>query len=318
MKKETVVKSAGGRTEMTDYKIVVPLDGSRLAEHPLAYIKSLKRLVDGDVSVQLLSCIAVSDQAAGLDEVEARDRAANLLSTYLREVATDLHEHAGVEVTKRIITGVPSYALTNEILAQKPDLLVVATHGRSGVSRWRFGSVADKLIRSVECNTLVIGPKSTENETWVDTEIEAPFQSILVPLDGSGLAEHGLTVARDFAARYGSELHLVSVVNAASAAAGFGVEGFYGPAIYEATIEETREYLAKTRCNGTAREQTVVMTGDAATVLEDYVRQHSIGLVVMTTHGRGGLIRTALGSVTDRMLSASAAPVLVVRPRESE
>src|SRR4051794_13763825 len=97
---------------MAKYKIVVPLDGSRLAEHPLAYLSALNYLGDkGDTSVTLLSAIDINERYPGLNEVESRERASNLMASYLREVAGDVREHACIEVETRMVTGLPDRML---------------------------------------------------------------------------------------------------------------------------------------------------------------------------------------------------------------
>jgi nucleotide-binding universal stress UspA family protein len=298
---------------MAQYKIMVPLDGSRLAEHSLVYLDALRSV--GESQVLLLSVVDEAEDFRALDPDEALTREENILATYLREVAGDVKQHLGIEVETRVVAGSPAVSILEQAANYSPDLLVISTHGRSGISRWRLGSVADKVIRGAVCNTLVVGPKAAERGTWIDARIMEPFKSLLVPLDGSGLAETALPVAAMFAESYGAQIHLVRVVQVPATADGMGVISSM-PDLLDTLIEAARSYLSSAATKlGRPDVKTDVLVGGAAWQLEDYVSGNAIDLVIMTSHGRGGFVRTALGSVTDRLLGG-AAPVLVVRPHE--
>jgi nucleotide-binding universal stress UspA family protein len=263
----------------------------------------------------LLSVVDEAEDFHSLDPNEALAREENLLATYLREVAADIKQHLGIEVETRVVAGSPANSILEEAARYSPDLLVISTHGRSGFSRWRLGSVVDKVIRGAVCNTLIVGPKAAERGTWIDARIMEPFKSLLVPLDGSVLAEAALPVASMFAACYGAQIHLVRAVSVPVAADGMG-EVSYMPDLLDTLIKSAQAYLRNTAAQLARPDvKTDVLVGAAAWRLEEYVAAKGIDLVVMTSHGRGGFVRTALGSVTDRLLGG-AAPVLVVRPQE--
>jgi nucleotide-binding universal stress UspA family protein len=293
------------------YKVLVPLDGSRLAENSLVYLDALRSL--GESQVLLLSVVDEAEEFQSLDSGESSAREENLLVTYLKEVSADLQHHLGINVETKVVHGAPAACVIDEVTRYMPDLLVISTHGRSGMSRWRLGSVADKVIRGAGCNTLVVGPKASERSTWIDARIMEPFKSLLVPLDGSALAETALPVAANFAESYGSTVHLVRVVGIPATAGALGES--YMPDMLGTLEDAAKTYLTNIATTLKASTKADVLIGGAAWQLEDYVDANAIDLVVMTSHGRGGLIRTALGSVTDRMLGG-AAPVLVVRPRQ--
>jgi nucleotide-binding universal stress UspA family protein len=296
---------------VTDYKILIPLDGSRTAEHALVYLKALKAM--GNCSVRLLSVADETEDFHHEHEQEALERESNLLSTYLREVARDVEQYASVAVQPKVVRGVPALRVAEEVESFQPDLVLISTHGRTGISRWRLGSVADKVVRSLTCNTLVVGPSATEDEVWIDAGIEEPFKSILVPLDGSDLGNAALPVASRFAETYSSTLHLVRVVSMMYG--GSFYEGAYIPEYTDALLDGGAEQLkeAVARLDPAQARETAVLMGDPASQLESYVKERHIDLVVMTSHGRGGVLRTALGSVADRMLAEAKAPVLIVR-----
>jgi nucleotide-binding universal stress UspA family protein len=298
---------------MAQYKILIPLDGSRLAEHSLVYLDAVRSM--GDSQVLLFSVIDDAEALYKISPREAYDRERNLLSTYLREVAGDISKHLGIEVDTKVVAGSPAERILEEAAKYSPNLLVVSTHGRSGFSRWRLGSVADKVIRGAACNTMVVGPKATEHEIWLDARIVEPFKRLLVPLDGSVLAESALPIASSFANTYGAQVHLVRVVSIPATGVGVG-EAAFTPDLVDSLVEGASSYLEGTLAKFELDDaKTDVLVGGAAWRLADYIAENSIDLVVMTSHGRSGFLRTALGSVTDRLLGG-AAPVLVVRPQE--
>ncbi|HEX6104344.1 MAG TPA: universal stress protein [Gemmatimonadales bacterium] len=145
------------------------------------------------------------------------------------------------------------------------------------------------------------------------------FRSILVPLDGSAVAEQALSVGASLARRAGAPLHLVSVQEPVPVAVTAEV-GYYGVDLEREAREELTRYLAGTldvaRKTGGLDVQGEVIDGAAAEALTDYVARHDIGLVVMTTHARKGLGRLWLGSVADRLLRRLSVPMLLLHPGE--
>ena len=301
---------------MSEFKVLIPLDGSRTAEHSLVYLDALKAL--GSLQGCFVSVIDDAEEPRTRTAEEADDREENLLSTYLREIAGDVEKYSGVKLETKVLRGSPAERIISEAHDFAPDLIIVSTHGRSGTTRWRFGSVADKVIRGAQCNTLVIGPNATEQESWIDCKLVLPFKSILLPVDGSALAEQAIEVAQMFARGFNSTVHIVRIVPIPTATMGYGAEVAYVPDVLDSLVEGAKANVSDVRSHfGGMSATTEVVVGNAADELEKYSRQHKIDLVVMTSHGRGGFLRTALGSVTDRMLAAGSAPVLVVRPSDS-
>jgi nucleotide-binding universal stress UspA family protein len=263
-----------------------------------------------ELEIELLAVVNPEESVRGLVRGEDEAREHNLLATYLREVQVDIGTHLGLEATTKVLHGLPSARIGAEAEEFRADLLIISTHGRSGVSRWRIGSVADKVVRAATCNVLVIGPRAAEAASWY-AEFTPAFRSILVPLDGSDLAEQALPLAVQFAERFDSTLHLVQVVSVP-------IYGGLGETVQPDTmsiVQESAESYLSSIAKRISRPdvKTSVRIGSVAIELSDYVSENRIELVAMTTHGRGGVVRTALGSVTDRLLGLQA-PVLVVRP----
>jgi nucleotide-binding universal stress UspA family protein len=300
-----------GRNErevaVPEYRVIVPLDGSKLAEHSLAYVPALKHF--GTPSVLLISVVDEKADLYAANPQELADREFNVVSTYLREVAANLESMSGVNVVTEVVRGDPPECILDAVARFSADLLVISTHGRSGISRWRLGSVADKVIRSAACDTLVVGPRTGETAS--------AFKAVLLPLDGSELAEQAIPAVKKFAAGFGSAVHIVRVVQIPTPVVDVTVGGgYYVPDVLEALQETAEDYVAKAArlFDPSTAVTTQVIIGYPSTELENYVTQHGIDLVIATSHGRGGIARAALGSVTDRLLGGTA-PILVVRAR---
>jgi nucleotide-binding universal stress UspA family protein len=291
-------------------KVLIPLDGSKLAEHSLAYVPALRPL--GLTEVELVSVIEPESVPARRGH-EDEERERNLLNTYLQKIAGEMHAHTTLDVKTRVLAGPAPQVIIQEAETYRPDFLVISTHGSSGLTRWRFGSVADKVIRGAEWPTIVVGPTAAEHESWLEERLMPVFRTVLVPLDGSELAEQALPQARRFLEAFGAQLHLVSIVTLGS----LGLNDAWAGVSKQLTDDLTSdagEYLKGVRdhAQGLGEPLLAVRFGSPAEALEDYVSENAIDLVIMTSHGRSGFVRTALGSTTDRLLGG-AAPVLIVR-----
>ena len=152
------------------------------------------------------------------------------------------------------------------------------------------------------------------------------FDNILVPLDGSELSERALPLAQNLAEKFGSTIHLIHVItreNEYSAARGTESAAVAEMAmdtvrrLNEDRLNRGRRYVGQvgsqlSGAGAKVESQYAVKEGDAAQNIVDYVKEHSISLVVMSTHGHGGIRRLLVGSVTDRVIRSFEVPVLVV------
>ena len=299
---------------MPDLTALVPLDGTKLSESALSLLPFLQSL--GCRRACLVS-VWESDWAepratpgGGTGEMkEAAERGRAYLEAYLK-LRTDALKSSGMEVETVVRVGRAAEEVLHVARDVKADLVLIATHGRSGVSRWRLGSVADKIINAATCPTLVIGP---------NVEIKlAPYElkRIMVPLDGSEIAEEALPVARWIAETSGAGIDIVRVV-APPAMAVDPMVGVYPVDLIKAMEEGATLYLDRVAKDiGTSKPvRTQLLSGPVSEELRRYLQANPADLVVMTSHGRQGIVRWALGSVADRLLHGPA-PVLVLRPEE--
>jgi nucleotide-binding universal stress UspA family protein len=295
---------------MNDRPVVVPIDGSSLAERAVPYAVAFAKATGGK-----LLLVAVSEGVgARLDggrrpgqEIEEHEQ--QHYRRYLESTAKNFAAK-GLDIETELRIGTAADEILRVVEEREPRLLVLATHGRSGLGRWRYGSVANRLMREAHAPTLVVGPKVLN----ADPEAVA-IKRILVPLDGSPLAEAALRPAAELANALGAELVLAQVLRWMSQTYVYDVPGVDVAGLDRDLADTAQAYLAKLRQGlaTTHHVEATVVRGLPADCLSDLVESAAIQLVVMTSHCRSGVTRALLGSVAERMLQA-AAPVLLVRP----
>ncbi len=200
--------------------------------------------------------------------------------------------------------------LIDEIDIRRADLVLMATHGRSGPGRWVHGSVADAVLRDSPVPVVLISPNTTR--AW---SIDRP-PTILVPLDGSELSEAGIGPAGALASAVGARLVLLRVEQAPPA-------GAYGePAVYpafdpQADVDAAKQYLTgvAARLHPSVCEAHIrVEFGQPAPTIVRVADEEQADFISMATHGRSGLARLVLGSVAARVLQHASVPLVLIRP----
>lgn len=293
---------------MSEPLIVVPLDGSDLSEAAVPYARAVAKATDA--RLLLLTVWEGAEQALVADLAEDLfKQGEERYQSYLAGVAKEV-EAEGVEAETDLRIGHPTEEILRVLEEREPRLLVMATHGRSGLSRWWYGSVASALVRQAPVPTMMVGPKVLEGGAPTGV-----IQRVLVPLDGSPLAESALQPALELAEKLGASLVLAQVVRWASQAYAFGVPDLDVAQIDRELTAAAQQYLARAKEELRTEQpvETKVLHGPPSEALIDLEAAEKIDLVVMASHARSGLIRAALGSVADRMLQGKA-PVLLIRP----
>jgi nucleotide-binding universal stress UspA family protein len=299
------------------HHILVPLDGSALAESVLPGVQTLARLTGADMTLmqavepltsllELAASWEFGNMAA--ERQEAAEQAAHV---YLTAIAGRLVT-AGIAAQPRVVSGRAAEAILQT--AREFDLIAMATHGRGGVSRWVYGSVTDKVLRGAPVPVLLL-------RADLDVPVAADrLRRILVPLDGSALAEQALPLAATLARQAGASLILLQSTGWARAAVAdypaFFAGGLGADHLLEQAEESARAYLAQVSRRLGEQGLTVqleVTPEPAADAILAGAAAQQADLIVMSTHGRGGLGRWVYGSVADRVLRLATLPVLLVR-----
>jgi nucleotide-binding universal stress UspA family protein len=294
--------------------ILVPLDGSELAERALPYATRLARAVDGRVTLVRASWVYPFQYAQDTDELP---RDAQRVTEELADAAATLRRQ-GVAVETHLASGEPHKVIEDAARGRRADLIVMSTHGRGGLGRWVYGSVAAEVLRHAGASVLLV-PAACDHEWPTDRRLR-----VLVPLDGSDLAEEVLTGASALAAATGAELVLVRVVDPGRARP-TGVQIVSAPPSYvvayqhdpEAELTHARHYLEDVaeRLHGAAPVRSVrAEVGAPSATIAAVARDEGVDLIAMATHGRGGLSGLLMGSTAAATLQRAGVPVLLVRP----
>ncbi len=293
-------------------KILVPLDGSPFAEHVLAHLPALS--VGKETEVFLLQVLESNryQAAIALETFDAGvlQRIREEAERYLKTKARELREQ-GYRAHAMIAEGDVAWNICQVAEAQEVDLIAMTTHGRTGLERLLLGSVADRVIRTATQPVYLVRPDREQAHSL-------QVQRILVPLDGSELAELALIPAQDLARFHRASLVLVQVVEPVEVyAEGYVYGEAYAPLPATEELEKlAREYLDQVaqqlRSQGFETEQ-VVLRARAPEGIVQASRDHGVDMVVMTTHGRSGLSRWVFGSVAEKVVRLSPCPLLLVR-----
>ena len=299
-------------------KILCSTDFSEYSEHAMRYATAFSKISGGTIDcVHVVDTgfvkdgsmdgvyVSSADLQRSLDAI--KETAEKELGHFIRK------EHfLGVDMTPHLREGHAAgeiVKLADEIGA---DLLIIATHGRSGLERLVFGGTCDKVLRLSKTPVLAI--KHPEHEA-LEEDGSLKINRILCPLDFSELSQSGLGLAADLARQFGATIVLAHVVDAR----------FDYPEWTAQVAMNTSEYLAKSAEEhlksvaekmGGVETEIFVTQGVPHRVLTDKTKENDIDLVIITTHGRKGLARALLGSVTEKVVRSAGCPVLTVRPNE--
>ena len=288
-------------------RIIVPLDGSSNAELALPYVRALSTGLNAQIElVRVVEPVRfeVTEAAYGAD-VEGVLRARRQTGEeYLRGAARELSD-SGLNVSQTLHDGLAAGTIVR-LAAEAPDtLIVMSARGLSAIPRWLLGSVTDRVLHSAETPLLVT--------KWSDGGFgeDGVLKTVIVPLDGSALAESALPHASGIAAALKLSVTLAWVSDT--------------PKEFQGAMDLTgRDYLSaaadKVAELGVEGVDWGIFHGDPAHAVLELAEATPGSVIAMATHGRAALARFVVGSVTERVVHHSKSPVLVIRPthRESE
>ena len=297
-------------------RMLIPLDGSKLAENVLPYARALAGAMD--LRIELLSVVDTMDFARTTHAGHVRDfdpiieAAVREGEQYLENVARSF---TGSTVNCVVEQGQADQIIIEKAAGDKETLIGMATRGRSGIHRWLMGSVAEKVLRGATNPLLLVRGNEEGKSDGV-----ANLKSIIVPLDGSKVAETVLPRAIELAKKLRLEIVLTRAYQIPLSSAYARADAPYIPnsdALLNVVREEAGAYLEakvnELKQNGIEKVSSILLVGSGADEIIDLARSTPDNLIAMCTHGRSGVKRWALGSVTEKVVRHSGDPVLVVR-----
>lgn len=298
-------------------RILVPLDGSSLAEQALACAMTLAWGMPAELV--LLRAIWIPPDVLEIldkDTVELNAIVAQLeaeANSYLGTLVEQLRD-AGLSARPIVRRGPAAETIVDYAGQVAIDQIIMATHGYSGIKRWTHGSVAERVLQTARAPLLLV--RVSEQNVASDWQQPARCRRILVPLDGSSVAEQILPTVTTIAQALSGELILFQVPIAH--VSGWMTGEWYLPVqgVLETAEEDAQVYLSRvadTLMGQGLAVATATAIGSVASCIIEYAEVNQIDLIAMCTHGRTGMARWALGSIADRVLRAGSTPILLVR-----
>jgi nucleotide-binding universal stress UspA family protein len=303
-------------------RILVPLDGSPLAEKCLPYAE--------DMAEHLGSEIMIVNVASPLERTDKPDYQA-----YISRTAADIEQRIKksshipggekIKVASSVINtdGIlihPAEHIVSYAEKNNASLIIMATHGRTGIGRWALGSTANKVVRAAKCPVLLVRAGSAAPKVHL--------AKILVPLDGSPTGEAALPYIEYLAKKFGSAVSLLGVVETLyqvlPSAIALNYYGGTGLIRVPYSTEEMKPYVATTeKYLKTVKEKLQaagvnttykVDTGAPGETIIEAEKTTGATIVAMSAHGHGGLGRFDYGNVADKVLHGGTIPLLLVKP----
>lgn len=310
-------------------RVLVPLDGSMNAVAAWPYGRLIAKACGAELEVlgivepfadlaraRLLGRQPFVEtsvpQNVSFDQLRAaQERAKDETQEYLDDIA-DEAAREGVPVTTVVREGSPAEVIIETAGSQEGTLICMGTHGRSGIARWLYGSVADRVIHHAATSTLVVRSKEGQKRP------PEAIRRIVVPVDGSPLSERAIPMAVDIAKSLGVGITVMRALDLGLEGAIPATEMGEAPIINtEEMRAESQAYVAniakRVRDLGISDFDTRTIDERPADAIVDEVGEAGDKLVVMGSHGRSGAGRWLLGSVADNVVRHSAGPVLIVR-----
>lgn len=232
-----------------------------------------------------------------------------------------LHARAIIQVSDEPADAIVEYARSEPI-----DLIVLGTHGRSGLSHALLGSVAERVVRAAPCPVFTIRQPEHESVVPDSTKSEAVMivlKKILVATDFSEPSDAALAYGRELARTFSAKLVVLNVTDNIMARA-YGGDGFvFSDPTLQQEVEAAARKQADALLSDEDREQlgaeAVILTSNTpAFAIVDYASANSVDLIIMGTHGRGAVAHLLMGSVAERVVRTAPCPVLTVRHPEHD
>lgn len=293
-------------------KIIIPLDGSTLAETVIPFVNEFA--TPANTKIELVSVIEPWRYVYANEFVDTSSLIVEMHKSSEQHLASQKESLAarGYTVSTHLVNGDPANEILGIADSTKADLIAMTTHGRSGLSRFAFGSVAEKVLHGASVPLLLV--RNTTNKS------ADGIKRILLPLDGSKRSEQAVPVAESIAREANAQIALLEIVqhlDPKNQEIVFGTQE-KAEAAYEEWIDHAEAYLqdVEHRLRGNHVEVKYLIGDDdpAATICKT-AKSEKCDLVVLGSHGRTGLARWFYGSVASKVLREVDCPILLVHTR---
>jgi nucleotide-binding universal stress UspA family protein len=282
-------------------RILVPLDGSDVAEGALPYAQEIAARTGAQIL--LLAAVHQIDPWPTYP-VQVDPKKIPLVEAYLEEKSKEL-KAKGLAVKTEAVEGTPADVILARAANENEDLVIMSSHGHSGVKRWVLGSVTEKVVHASRCPVLIVQPY--QKPRW---SVETPvLKKILVPLDCSEPSLAVLPLVKELARPFDASLVLLTVLVPLY----MPTVGDFISDLAESADHVLEEVVKEMETSGVkASKMTVWGLG-----VDDIIRvaeESKTDLIALSTHGASGLARWAIGSVAEGVLHRAPVPCLIIRP----
>ena len=325
-------------------RILVPLDGSKRAERVLPIAARIAHTTGGSIVLVQVVNIPMGYTPAQTQSVAFEQEVLQITSEarkYLADVSSS-DVLTGIPTEIEVSFGVPASTILDMVPTQNVDIIIICSHGSTGMRHWVLGSVAQKIARHSPVPVLILREDGTlPLGSYPDPTRPLRAFGAIVALDGSALSELTLEPVAHLVAALAAPakgiLHLTHVIALPLPEGGPDAEDSIEPGMQEDALRKVKKYLSNVTeelHQSLAKDLKLVVNWSVAT--DSDVAQGLIGvaekgeisygtaiaggcdLIAMTTHGRGGIQDWTLGTVAERVLSGTKLPVLIVRPQEKK
>ncbi|WP_254545990.1 universal stress protein [Halomarina pelagica] len=281
-------------------RILLPVDGSDPAKRAAA--AGLELAETYDAAVDVLCAI----EPSRMREEEAARRHREERGAEIVAEVVGMAEGSGVPVETHLVEGRPHRVVVDHVNERGIDLVAMGRRGRTGLGERLLGSVTEPVLRGSDAPVLTVGGDADAGG----------YENVLVPTDGSGIAERAAPYGADLARRYGATLHLLNVVDVQREGGLFnagGVDAAFVERLEERGREKVDRLAERVReTDPDAEPRTAVVRGAPHVGILEYADANDVDLVVMSSEGESNLAWQLLGSVADRVLRTVEVPVLIV------
>ena len=293
--------------------ILVPLDGSQLADCVLPHVVAIARPFDAEITLLRILEKNHTGTSAQLFDLLNWQINKTKSALYLDKIQARLQK-SNVRIRTDVLEGLVAEGITEYAQSRGMKLIVLSSHGRHGLTQWGISSVTQKTILSAQTSLLIVRAHAGELT-------EAPvYRNILVPLDGSQRAENVLPIITQLANFHKSQIHLVQVVQTPEMARQMppvreDIE--LSNRVVERNREEAERYLeqlkSRSYLEGITVQTHLIASDNAAVALHQLAEQEQIDLVALSAHGYSGNHQWPYGSMVNNFISYGRTSLLIVQ-----
>jgi len=300
--------------------ILVPLDGSALAECVLPHVMAISPATNARVTLaHVLEHTHREGRTPAVDPVDWHLQK-HELEMYLDQVADRLQK-SGLSVEHTILEGNPAESVIEFARNNKVDLIALSTHGRSGLSGWNISSVVHKIVMRSHKSTLLV----RAYQSTASSSLEVRYQRLFVGLDCSPRAEYSLPVVMNLAQYYKSELILGTVIQKPQTIQRFPLSEEHGELINQ-IVEQNHQAVshyfdqlhAQFSQKGLELKTSIAVGDNVVATLHNLAEEANADLVILVAHGHSGERRWPYGSVTNSFIAYGNTPLMIMQDLSSD